>query len=96
MKSVIQSEKICYICGSHNGLQEHHCLSGNPNRKLAEKYGLKIYLCYRCHKALHDKDNNDNNFEKQIKILGQKTFESIYGTREDFIRIFGKSFILDD
>ncbi len=93
MKSIIQSKKECYICGCEYCLQEHHCISGISNRKWSEKLGLKIWLCGRCHKALHDKDNNDDNYELQIKQLAQRKFEEVYGTREDFIRIFGKSWL---
>lgn len=93
MESIIQPTKECYICGSTNYIQEHHCLSGNSNRKWSEKFGLKIWLCGKCHKALHDKDNNDNDYELQIKQMAQRKYEEIYGTREDFIRIFGKSWL---
>jgi hypothetical protein len=51
MKSIIQLNKnYCYICREQTGyiverrgLEEHH-IFGGPNRKLSEKYGLKVYL----------------------------------------------------
>lgn len=43
MKSIMQTEKQCYITGRTSGLQEHHVFEGK-NRKLSEKYGLKVWL----------------------------------------------------
>jgi glutamyl/glutaminyl-tRNA synthetase len=47
MKSVIQFEKECYICGRTTNLHVHHLLHGTANRKLSDKYGycsdVKIY-----------------------------------------------------
>ena len=50
-KSIIQNKDgCCYMCdllGTRQQgytIEEHHCFGG-PNRKLSEKYGLKIYLC---------------------------------------------------
>ena len=93
-ESIIQTEYECYICGKSNcKLDMHHCLSGSSNRKWSEKFGLKIWLCPECHKALHDKDNNDNDYELQIKQLGQRTFEEKIGTREEFRKYFNKSWL---
>lgn len=41
MKSIIQREKQCLICGSWN-IEDHHIFFGNANRKQSEKYGLKV------------------------------------------------------
>ena len=54
MDSIMQEEGICYLCGSSGiddmcGLEQHHVFGG-PNRKLSERYGLKVYLCgEKCH-----------------------------------------------
>ena len=90
MDSIIQDEKKCYICGTEYGkIDEHHLLSGNSNRKWSEKFGLKIYLCRKCHSDVHDR----HLYELELKQLGQKYFEEKCGTREEFISIFGKSFL---
>ena len=49
-KSVMQADwDICYVCGRNRvadpcGLEEHHAFGG-ANRKLSEKYGLKVHIC---------------------------------------------------
>lgn len=88
MKSIIQSEKVCYICHTNEYIEEHHCLSGVANRKRSEKYGLKIYLCHFHHTMVH----NNRTEELKIKRMAQEVFEETH-TREEFIRTFGKSWL---
>lgn len=88
MESILQKEKRCFICGRTGPLDEHHCISGISNRRVSEKFGLKIYLCRSCHK-LHD----NSKFEKEIKQFAQKEWEKRYGNTDDFIKIFGKSWL---
>lgn len=95
MKSIIQHEKQCIVCGSWN-VEEHHLYKGVAKRKLSEQYGLKIFLCPTHHRGtngVHGK--NGHKLDLELKILGQKSFEYHYGSREDFIKIFGKSYILE-
>ena len=101
MESILQTERKCLICGRQGDLDCHHAISGNSNRKNSEKYGLKIWLCRLCHKSLHDKgkvfiDEWHYVTETDIKILAQRKWEETYGSREDFIKVFGKSFDLED
>ncbi|NBI65048.1 hypothetical protein D3Z38_18910 [Clostridiales bacterium] len=97
MKSIMQKEKKCYICGRKNSLDEHHVFGGNPNRKLSEKYGLKVWLCNdftptRCHKEAHEGEHSKTIMESLHKE-GQKAFEETHGNREDFARIFGRNYL---
>ena len=48
MKSILQEEKACYVCGRTEGLQEHHCFPGK-NRKTSEANGFKVWLCLAHH-----------------------------------------------
>lgn len=90
MKSIIQKDKNeCYMCGSQQWLEEHHIFEG-ANRKLSEKYGLKVYLCHYCHneppRGVHF--NKDNML--LLKQQGQIAFMNYYNkTIEEFRAIFG-------
>lgn len=78
MNSIIQSKKECYFCGSQIGLESHHCLLGK-NRNNAEKYGLKVWLCYehhRSHYGVHGKYGHE--LQNRLKIIAQKKFEEKY------------------
>lgn len=86
---MLDDRKQCFICGKrYTGLDVHHCIGGS-NRKNADKYGLTVYLCRECHRKLHDK----GLYRKELQIYAQRVFERDTGTREDFMRIFGRNYI---
>lgn len=94
-KSIIQSDKShCYICGMNwhlEPLDEHHCF-GASNRKKSEKYGLKVYIHHwKCHlNGVH----KDAELNKALKAKVQRIAMEHYNwTEEDFIKIFGKSYL---
>lgn len=71
-------------------LEEHHIFKGR-NRQKSEAYGLKVWLCHEHHAELHGKDGHD--LDLYLQRVGQMKFEET-GSREDFRREFGKSYIL--
>lgn len=44
MKSILQTERECYLSGRTDWLEEHHIFYGQGRRKLSEQYGLKVWL----------------------------------------------------
>lgn len=91
MESIIDNDKEhCFICSRYCRTEEHHCISGTANRKISESLGLKIYICPSCHRDIHDRNRE---LELYVKQLAQRKYEEIYGTREDFIKDFGKSYL---
>lgn len=85
MKSIIQDEKVCLVCGSTN-THEHHCWGGTANRKLSEKYGLKVYLCPYHHNMSDNGVHFDKELDNEIKELAKKKFEQTYNL--NFQRLF--------
>lgn len=93
MKSIIQTEKECFICHCRTGLESHHCFGG-ANRKISEKYGLKVWLCGYDHRD--NKNGVHNNADKMLRLKqqAQKTAMRHYNwTVQDFIRIIGKNYL---
>lgn len=95
-KGIITNEMYkCLVCGSYRDIQIHHVFAG-VNRSNSTKYGLVVPLCLYHHTgssvAVHGKDGHKLDLE--LKQLGQKAFEWTH-SREEFIKIFGKSYILD-
>ena len=90
-KSIMQEDKCCYITGSIINLDCHHqhCIHGVGNRKLADQYGLWVWLRHDIHMALHDRDKD---LDRYLEQEAQKAFEKTH-TREEFRKIFGKSFL---
>jgi hypothetical protein len=93
MDSIIQKEKCCFVCGTTFGLHSHHIFFGNPNRSLSEKYGLKCYLCVLHHTGSNDAVHKNRDLDLFLKITAQQKYEATYGTREDFIKTFGRSYL---
>lgn len=95
----------CYLCMKlHNNyrryqaLQEHHIFGGCPNRTHSGHYGLKVYLCNIHHLAGTGPEAVHAN-KKIMDMLhedGQRAFEENWGSRTEFMKIFGKNFIMED
>lgn len=89
MKSIIQEDKVCFLCGCRVNLELHHTWHG-ANRKIADKDGLTVWLCNQCHRNLHDKGMND----RYLMEIGEKSFLSHFNkTIKDFIKRYGKNVI---
>lgn len=93
MESVINSQRQCFLCGTTRDLHAHHIFPGNPRRKHSEERGFKVYLCAYHHRKIHQHINSGESLK--LKQFCQAYYESNYGTREDFIREFGKSRLED-
>lgn len=87
---VIKDTEHCFMCGAPYP-EQHHIYFG-PYRKWAEKYHLTIPLC-----AEHHRGNNGPHHNKEINIvykkIGQQAFENSIGSREEFIKTFGRSWL---
>ena len=99
MKSIMQEDwNTCYLCGRNRtadicGLEEHHVFGGS-NRRHSEKYGLKVHLCGdRCHRNGSGAVHKSKDTDLSIKAAGQKAYEEVHGSREDFMKIFGKNYL---
>lgn len=92
MHSIIQSEKRCYVSGATSWLDEHHVFKAS-RRKLSEKHGLKVWLRHDIHMQMHDHTPPYETLENDLKAVAQQAFEDNCGTREEFMRIFGASYL---
>ena len=92
-KSIIQDTKECYICGGRRWLEEHHCFHG-ANRKLSEKYGLKVWLCHYCHNeppnGIHHNKQNRESLQAKVQRIAMDHYR---WSVEDFRKIFGRNYL---
>lgn len=92
-KSILQSEKRCYMCGSYQWLEEHHIFNA-ANRTKSEDYGLKVYLCHYCHNEPPNGVHQNSANRRALQAKAQKKAMKHYGwTIEDFREIFGRNYI---
>lgn len=91
-KSILQQgDPRCYFCGSRLDLEEHHVLGGIANRRLSEKYGLKVWLCAYHHRGIEGVHSNyDAN--KRLKRLAQIAFEARH-SHSEWMDIFKKNYL---
>jgi hypothetical protein len=95
MKSIMQNEKSCYVCGiKGSGLHEHHCIPGSANRKKSEKYGLKITLCPKHHNMSNAGVHFNRVLDIKVRQAAQRKFEETH-TRAEWMKEFGKNYIDD-
>lgn len=96
MESIIQKEKECFLCGRNGNMDplECHHVFGASNRKNSEHYGLKIWLCGdRCHRNGPLSVHQNREVADRVKAIAQSRWEFNFGTREDFIRLFGRNYL---
>ena len=91
MKSIMQTEKLCYICGAEYGLELHHCISGTANRKLSDRYGLVVFLC-RDHHTGRLGVHQDIFLKNRLERDAQRKFEELYG-HAAWMRTFRKNYL---
>lgn len=100
MKSIMQDkqDRTCYLCMmlrsdySVKQTQEHHVIFGTANRKLSEKYGLKVYLCLEHHEEGKEAVHKNAKNALMVKKEAQKAFEKRW-PELNFRQIFGKNYL---
>lgn len=94
LKSVFTDDMDhCYYTGTPY-VHRHHIFYG-PLRSKSEKYDYVIPLAYWLHEneteSVHM--NPNHGLDLELKQMAQKHFEEHYGSREDFLMEFGKSWL---
>ena len=103
MRSIVQTDDSkCYLCGGTAYWNDNDVLERletsyfrrNRTEKIVEKYGLFVFLHgEKCHR--NGKQSVHRNREVRLRVQqdGQRAFEDKIGSREEFRKIFGKSFL---
>lgn len=109
-KSLIQKNKECFFqdCTCGGRLELHHVFFGSGRRKISDREGLVVYLCYEHHQGtngVHGKNGDELNYT--LKEVAQEAWEEKYmetypyknhakdAAREAFIKMMGRNY-LDD
>lgn len=93
VKSIIQNEKACYICGTTQNLHLHHIFFGSANRRLSDADGCVVYLCQRHHTGAAGVHGN-RKIDLSLKTKCEKAWLEHYGkTIEDFIKRYGRNYL---
>lgn len=92
-KSILSNDRQCWLCEARENLHRHHVFYGVANRNLSEKYGCWVYLCARHHNMSNQGVHFNHDFDLLLKKQAQRAWEEHYGTQEDFIQTFGRSYL---
>lgn len=105
MRSILTDNlKVCYICGSTENVDLHHCIHGSPeNRKLATKYHIVVGLCSECHRGLNGvHGKNGRPLDLKLKSdaqeawirrkLAKKEVKDYHHGVQKWVEIFGEDF----
>lgn len=93
MRSIVSIDRQCWVCKSTQGLHKHHVYYGVSNRPLSEKYGCWVYLCYYHHNGSNKGVHFDHELDTLLKKHTQRQWEMKYGDREEFRKVFGRSYL---
>ena len=89
-RSILQDKDDgCLLCGNPY-TEEHHVMFGTANRKLSEKYGLKVYLCAGHHRGDLGVHHNAE-LDKSLKRMAQTKFEEMY-SHEEWMKVFKENY----
>lgn len=91
--SIMQDCKKCIVTGAVSGLDVHHVYPGNPNRRISDENGFWVYLRHDVHMALHARMHPFDQLMDELKVACQEAFEGMGGTREEFMRLIGRSYL---
>ncbi|RDU22857.1 phosphoenolpyruvate carboxykinase [Anaerosacchariphilus polymeriproducens] len=83
----------CFVCDS-SPVAIHHIFYGTSNRKKSETYGFLVPL----HPYFHTNSDNaihrgNKQLDLHLKQLAQSYYEENIGTREEFIKEFGRNYL---
>ena len=91
-KSILQEDTdYCYVCGRY-GTEIHHIFFGTANRKISDKYGLVVGLCYDHHRGKHGVHNGNRELDIKLKQIAQRTFTDMY-SEDQYFAIFGRNYL---
>ena len=96
MNSIITGNEKgkCFICGRHMPTESHHIFFGTANRKLSDKYGIKVDLCHECHNEPPNGVHFSNIQCRFLQKIAQSEAMRYYGwSKDEFMQIFGRNYL---
>lgn len=93
-KSILQDKKECLICKATQNLHTHHVFGGTGKRAISDREKLVVFLCPYHHNASNHGVHLNRELDLKIKRWSEKMWlEKNNKTIDDFISLFGKSFL---
>ena len=90
-KSILQTEKKCYITGYTGALHKHH-IYGGPNRRISDKHGFWVWLRPEMHNMSNEGVHFNKALDEELKMKCQAEYEKTH-TREEFMKLIGRNYL---
>lgn len=74
----------------------HHCFEGYGRRQISEREGFIVPLTNREHNMSNNAVHFNKKLDRHFKQLCQSKWESIGHSREEFIKLIGRSYLDDE
>lgn len=91
MKSIIQSEKECFVCGTTVNLECHHIFNG-PLRKKADKDGCWCWLCAYHHRLGKEAVHQNAKRMCMLKRYAQLKYEEMH-SHDEYMKRYHKNYL---
>ncbi len=92
MKSIMQTEKACYLTDRTDNLHKHHIFFGHGNRSISDKNGFWVWLTADRHNMTIDSVHHNKALDLMLKIECQKEYEKTH-SREEFMALIGRNYL---
>ena len=93
VKSLLQRNKACYICGTTLNLHLHHIFYGTANRSISDADGCVVYLCQDHHTGAAGVHFN-RKVDLALKAKCEQAYLKHYNkTIANFIERYGKNYL---
>lgn len=100
--SLLQTSKICYLCGATNAVHKHHIFYGVANRKISDEDLMCVYLCPAHHNMSAQGVHFNNELDLKLKKQAEKIWIMTYANGDfdegimKFIHRYGKNYLDDE
>lgn len=91
-KSIMQTEKECFITGSTYNLHLHHIYFGYGLRKISDKHGFTVWLRADWHNMAEYGVHFNRELDLKLKQECQRKFEETH-TRAEFMELIGQNYL---
>lgn len=92
MKSILQDEKKCYVCGAENVPLHKHHIYGGPNRQVSEDNGFWVWLTPYWHNMSNVGVHFNRVLDTKLKKDCQTKYEEEH-TRAEFMALIGRNYL---
>lgn len=92
-KSIMQLQKCCWLCETPLDLHFHHIFFGTAKRKISDKQGFTVWLCANHHNMSGYSVHHNRELDLRLKRACQLKYESMGHSREEFIKLIGRSYL---